>query len=368
MSEALQKSLVLILLIALGYFLRSKFKSKEMVGGIKELVLTIALPATIFTALMKIPLDKSLMIVPLITILFNIFIFYVIPPVLGFFTIEKDSSTGRTILMLMPSLAPGLSAFPFIAEFLGQKSLAMAAMADVGNKVFVLIFLYIFALNLFLKQNKGQKSNMWSKIRSLLVSLIREPINSIIFVAIFLLSIGIGYDSLPRLVTDIFDKTSAMMTPLILIFIGLAVELKQSKKRVIVSLLFFRAGVSVLFSALVIVLFNISDPTLTLLALVIPLSSASFWPFAHISAFNIKEDHLGIAKEKRTFNVEFAVLILAFSLPFSSGLILSILSMGKVFAHIGAILGLGTVLILVSIIPVMITKLSVRLSNSMLKN
>ncbi len=244
----------------------------------------------------------------------------------------------------------------------------MAAMADVGNKVFVLIFLYIFALNLFLKQNKGQKSNLWSKIKSLLISLVKEPINSIIFVAIFLLSIGIGYDALPRLVTDIFDKTSAMMTPLILIFIGLAVELKQSKKRVIVSLLFFRAGVSVLFSAMVIMLFKISDPTQVLLALVIPLSSASFWPFAHISAFNLKEDQLEIPKEKRTFNVEFAVLILAFSLPFSSGLILSILSMGKVFAHLGAIFALGTVLILISVLPVLIAKLSVRFSNSMIKN
>ena len=107
-----------------------------MVGGIKELVLTVALPSTIFIALMKIPLDSTLVLVPFLTILFNFSLFFLIPPVLGFFTIDKNSSIGRTIKMLLPSLAPGLSCFPFISEFLGAKSLAIAAMADVGNKFF----------------------------------------------------------------------------------------------------------------------------------------------------------------------------------------------------------------------------------------
>jgi predicted permease len=368
MNEALQKSLTLLLLIGLGLFLRSKYKNKEMVGGLKELVLTVALPSTIFIALMKIPLDSTLAMIPLITILFNFFIFFAIPPVLGFFTIDKNSSTGRTIQMLLPSLAPGLSCFPFIAEFLGEKSLAMAAMADVGNKFFVLIFLYIIALNLFLKNNVNEKSNLGTKIKSLLLSLVKEPINSIMILAIVLLCFGVSYKALPTLVTDIFDKTSAMMTPLILIFIGLAVEIKQKKKRVIVSLLFFRAGISMLFSAFIITLFGIHETSLILMALVLPLSSASFWPFAHISAFNLKEDALGISKEKRTFNIEFAILVLAFSLPFSSLMILSILSAGKFFANVSVILFTGFSLIGISIIPIFIQKLSLKLSNPIVKN
>lgn len=368
MNEALQKSITLILLIAVGLLLRSKYKSKEMVGGIKEMVLTVALPSTIFIALMKIPLDSSLALVPLITICFNFFIFYSIPPILGFFSIEKKSPTGRTIQMLMPSLAPGLSCFPFIVEFLGEKSLAMAAMADVGNKLFVLVFLYIVALNMFLSINLSEKSNPAAKIKSLLISLVKEPINFIMIAAIVLLCFGINYKALPTLITDIFDKTSAMMTPMILIFIGLAVELKQKKKRKIISLLFFRAGLSMLFSGILIALLGITDPVLILLALVIPLSSASFWPFAHISAFNLKEELLNVSKEKRTFNVEFAILILAISLPISSLMILSILSAGSFFADLKIIFFSGIAFILISVLPVFITRLSVRFSNPLAKN
>ena len=368
MNEALQKSITLLLLIGLGIFLKAKFKNIAMIDGIKEIVLTVALPSTIFIALLKIPLDSTLIIVPFLTILFNFSLFFLIPPVLGFFTIDKNSSIGRTIKMLLPSLAPGLSCFPFISEFLGAKSLAIAAMADVGNKFFVLIFLYIIALNMFLAINKNEKSNVWSKIKSLLLSMIKEPINSIMIVAIIFLASGISYSNLPTLITDIFDKTSAMMTPLILIFIGLAVQLNQSKKRIIISLLFFRAGISVLFSALIITIMGIHDQTMILLALVVPLSSASFWPFAHISAFNLKEDHLEIPKEKRTFNIEFAILILAFSLPFSSGLILGILSFGTYFANSFVMIFTGISLITIGVVPVLINKISIRYANTIAKS
>jgi malate permease and related proteins len=368
MNEALQKSITLIVLIGLGIFLKTKFKNKAMIDGIKEIVLTVALPSTIFIALLKIPLDSTLIIVPFLTILFNFTLFFLIPPVLGFFTIDKNSDIGRTIKMLLPSLAPGLSCFPFISEFLGAKSLAIAAMADVGNKFFVLIFLYIIALNMFLELNKGEKSNVWTKVKSLLLSMVKEPINSIMIVAILFLAFDVSYNNLPTLITDIFDKTSAIMTPLILIFIGLAVQLNQKKKRIIISLLFFRAGISILFSALVIAIAGIHEPTMMLLALVVPLSSASFWPFAHISAFNLKEDHLEIPKEKRTFNIEFAILILAFSLPFSSGLILGILSFGTFFANSYVILFTGISLIGVGVIPLLISKLSLRFTNSIAKS
>jgi hypothetical protein len=241
-------------------------------------------------------------------------------------------------------------------------------MADVGNKFFVLIFLYIIALNMFLELNKNENANAWTKIKSLLLSMVKEPINSIMIVAILLLVFDVSYKTLPTLVTDIFDKTSAMMTPLILLFIGLAVQLKQSKKRIIISLLFFRAGISILFSALLVAILGIHDPNLMLLALVVPLSSASFWPFAHISAFNLKEDRLEIAKEKRTFNIEFAVLILAFSLPFSSGLILGILSFGTFFANNLTMIYMGILMIAIAVIPIFISKLSLRFSNTIAKN
>jgi hypothetical protein len=356
MSEALQKTITLILLIVLGIILRGKFKNKEQLNGIKEVILSVALPSTIFIALMKIHVDSTLFFIPLAALAFNFFMYGMSPLTFSFFGIEKDSSTGRTLMMLLPSLAPGLSAFPFIAEFLGEEGLAKAAMADVGNKFFVLIFLYIIAMNMYLKNSVNEAANLSQKVKSLLLSLLKEPINILLILAIVLLSFGVSYKTLPWVVSDLFDKTSAMMTPLVLIFIGLAVQLKEGRKRLVISMLTLRAGISLFFSAALIALFNINDPVLVLLAVVLPLSSASFWPFAHISVFNLREEAKGMSKERRTFDSELAVLILAFSLPFSTILILGILSTGTMFTHISTILIAGGVLTALGTIPSLIIK------------
>lgn len=364
MTDALQKAITLLSLIGLGLILRSKFKNKEQTNGIKEMVLSVALPATIFIALMKIDVDAKLIIVPVLTLVFNFFMYFTAPLAFPLFGIEKDTSMGRTLVMLLPSLAPGLSCFPFIAEFLGEKSVAMAALGDVGNKFFVLIFLYIVAMNMFLKNNKTTETKMGDKLKSLLLNLAQEPINIVIISAVVLLSLGVNFKALPMIVRDMFDKTSAMMTPLVLLFIGLAVQLKQRKKRLIASLLVFRAGLTMLFSAVMITVLRISDPTMVLLATVIPLSSASFWPFAHISAFNKREEDQDVPKERRTFNVELAVLVMAFSLPFSTLLILGILSTGTFFAHTSTIAITGLLLVVVGFLPTLLGGKTVRLSKA----
>jgi predicted permease len=355
MNEAVLKTITLILLIGVGLILKGKFPSKDKTDGIKDMILSVALPSTIFIALMKIDLDARLVFIPLIALLFNFFLYLVTPTALTMLGISKDSANGRTLLLLMPSLAPGMSTFPFIAEFLGEESLAVAAMADVGNKFFVLIFLYIVAMNMFMKTSGEKASNTGEKIKSLLLNLIKEPINIIIFSAIALLSFGWKYATLPEVVQGIFDKTSALMTPLVLIFIGLAVKFKKGNKRVVVSLLLFRAGISLLFSAALIKLAGIHSANQMLLAVALPLSSVSFWPFAHISLFNGKEE---INKsEKRTFNFELAVMVLALSLPFSTTLTLTILSAGSYFADVSRIAWLGLGLAATGILPLMATRI-----------
>ncbi|MGR3811853.1 hypothetical protein [Jiulongibacter sp. NS-SX5] len=358
MNEAILKTLILVLLIGLGLILKGKFVSKDKTNGIKELVLSVALPSTIFIALMKINLDISLLFVPFVALAFNFLLYFITPVALKMLGISKDSANGKTLIMLIPSLAPGLSCFPFIAEFLGEESLALAAMADVGNKFFVLIFLYIIAMNMFIKTSGEKSTNTGDKIKSLLISLVKEPINIILFAALMLLAFGWNYDTLPQVVRGLFDRTSALMTPMVLIFIGLAVKFKEGNKRVVLSILVFRAGVSLLFSAALIKLAGFTDPNHILLAAVLPLSSVSFWPFAHISLFNSKEEESG--KPERTFNVELAVMVLAISLPLSTTIILAILSAGTVFVDVTKIVWLGILLSVVGIAPLLASRIYVR--------
>ena len=364
MAVALQKTFILLLLIVIGLALRSKFKSKTELNGIKEMILSVALPSTVFVALMGVKIDSTLLIYPLITLAFNFFIYLSMPYILTLFKIETDSSIGRTLTMLMPSLAPGLSSFPFIHEFLGKEALAKAAMADVGNKFFALNFLYFVAMNLYLKNNKANEVKEEGKVKSLLLSLVKEPINIVMLLAIAFLSFGISFDDLPPVISEIFNRTSALMTPMVLIYIGLAVQLKEGKIRLVSSILLFRAGITILFSVLIITVFQISSPTLVLLAVVVPLSSCSFWPFAHMSAVALKEENSHIPKEKRTFNIEFAVLVLAFSLPFSTILVMGILTAGTFFAHTETLLLTGLGLIAISFVPRYLGKAIVRVSKT----
>lgn len=351
MAVALQKTFILLLLIVIGLGLRSKIRNKTELNGIKEMILSVALPSTVFVALMGVKIDSTLIIYPLITLAFNFFIYLSMPYILALFKIENDSSVGRTLTMLMPSLAPGLSSFPFIHEFLGKEALAKAAMADVGNKFFALNFLYFVAMNLYLKNNKAQEVKEEGKVKSLLLSLVKEPINIVMLLAIAFLSFGISFENLPPVVSEIFNRTSMLMTPMVLIYIGLAVQLKEGKIRLVSSVLLFRAGITILFSVLVITIFGISSPTMVLLAVVVPLSSCSFWPFAHMSAVALKEESNHVPKEKRTFNIEFAVLVLAFSLPFSTILVMGILTAGTFFAHTETLIMTGLGLIGFSFVP-----------------
>lgn len=351
MNLALQKTITLLLLIAIGMVLRTRIKKQEALAGVKEIILSIALPSTIFVALMKIQMDSSLLVVPLLMLLFNLLLYYLVPLVFPFFGLEKNSQGSRTLMMLVPSLAPGLSCFPFIAEFLGEQPLAIAALADVGNKFFVLIFLYIMALNMFLGNGKREPVNLSGKIRSLLFSLVREPVNMLILLAVILLSMGIRFSTLPAVFAELADKTSALMTPLVLIFIGLAVQWKESRKKLVVSILLLRAGISMLFSAALISVMHLSDITSILLAVVIPQSSASFWPLAHITVFHQREDQLGLPKEGRTFDPELAVLVLAFSLPFSTSVILGLLSSGEIFSRPLVLVAAGCTLVLAGVLP-----------------
>ncbi|MES2794619.1 MAG: hypothetical protein V4683_01570 [Bacteroidota bacterium] len=356
MFEAIQKTLILLFLIGIGLALRSKIKSKTEINGLKEIILSIALPSTVFIALMGIKISFSLLIYPIVIIGFNFFLFFLIPYILPIFGIDKNSSSARTLIMLLPSLAPGLSSFPFINEFLGVKSLGLAAMGDVGNKFFALNFLYFVAMDMYLKNHKTKGENEKGKVKSLLISLVKEPINIIMLLAIGLISFGFTMDAMPTLVSELIAKTSSLMTPLVLIYIGLAVQFKEGKIKLVSSILFFRAGITLLFSWMIIKVFSIQEANMILLALVVPLSSCSFWPFAHISGINLKEDQNEIVKEKRTFDMNLAILILAFSLPFSTILVMGILASGTFFTHTAPILSLSLLLIVLGLAPHAIKK------------
>ncbi|MFT6795987.1 MAG: hypothetical protein ACJART_001125 [Maribacter sp.] len=349
MNFALQKTLELLIIIGLGLLLQRKV-AKQDLKGVKVLILSVALPATIFVALLKIELKGTLLVFPFLALTFNLIMLLASKYFLSVSLPKNENAKKRTLMMLLPSLAPGLSCFPFIVVYLGDDSLALAALADVGNKIFGLILLYILAMHWYhkraLKDNLDSSKN---KLRSLVLSLINEPINIVIVLGLFLLGFGLNLNSLPSFLQNTVLSMKVLMTPLVLLFIGMAVRVKSGEFAIIISMLLRRAGIAFCLSALVAFSIPSLSPAMLLLLVVFPQSSCSFWPFAHMSAINAMEEK--DAHPEPSFDVNFGVNILACSLPFSTILIIGVFSFSEFFINPVALIGIGLSALAVSYAP-----------------
>ncbi len=349
MNLAVQKTLSLLLLLVIGFLLRKKLKDPAQQKGLKTLILTVALPAIIFVALLKAEVQWDLLALPIMAISFNFLLYFILKYTLPLFGIEKDSSSYRTYLLLFPSLAPGLSCFPFLIEYLGDDALAWGALADIGNKVFVLVIAYMIAMSWYFKINKDIKTGNKDKIKSLLLSLVNEPINMVIILALILISVGIHLENLPVFIATAISTLSNLMTPLVLIFIGIAVVFNWKQIRKIAGLLMIRSGLTFLLSGVVLIFAPQLSYAAILVLVVFPQSAISFWPFAHMASVTALEQE-SEKKRNKTFDMELAVNILACSLPFTTVIMLTVFSFGEVFTSSTTLFSVGFVLLGLGII------------------
>ena len=345
MNIAIEKTISLFLLILVGFLLRKKVTSKEQRSGIKSVILSIALPAMIFIGLQKIQFSLEMLALPVIVLVFNMLLFY-LTDFLG--STFKDAADKRTLKMLIPSLAPGLSCFPFLLEYFGEEALANAAIADIGNKIFVLAILYVIGFRWYYVLNQSAEGGTQQQYKALLKSLIAEPVNLVIMVAIVMLCFGINYEVFPPFLKLTIDRISLIMTPLVMIFIGLSVKLHWDQIKAIIFVLISRSAVAFLISAALIWTLQISDPVMRMFIVLFPQSSCSFWPFAHMSVVNQK------ASGTSVFNLSLGLNILAVSLPFSITMILSLATYGEAVSEPALLTLLAAAMLVVVCLPALI--------------
>lgn len=351
MSLAVQKTLVFIFLIVVGFLLRRKMSGPASVKGIKAIILNLALPATIFIALLKIEVDFDLLFLPVVALLINILLMggaWLSVYIMGG---DRESSSYRSIMMLFPSFAPGLSCFPFLMEYFSDETLASAALADVGNKVFVLILLYLLAMHWYYRKQRTDAATALSKgerLKDLGLSLIREPINMVMVIAIILVSLGLHMENLPFSVRESISRLSSLMTPLILLFIGLSVRIGRKDLSFILRLLLLRSGMAfVISAALMTVLPAGLVGGMAILLVIFPQSACSFWPYAHMTAV----DQLEAEDENKTFDLQLSLNVLAFSLPFSTAVVLTVCTNTGLFLQPGTDFLIGAAFITIAAVP-----------------
>ena len=341
MNPAIQKTISLVLLIGIGFLLQRKVTTPDQRKGVKTLILSIALPATIFVALLKIEFNLFLIYLPIFALLINGLLFVIIRYSLSLFDMDRFTADGKTVNLLFSSLAPGLSCFPFLVEYATEDALAFAALADVGNKVFVLVILYLVAMRWHYNTQQFTNLSAKSRLKRLSQTLIKEPVNLAIIVAIIMLYFGLNLSSLPAFLQEPITRMSLMMTPMILIFIGMAVKFNAAQMKKIGLLLIYRSACAFLISGLILI-FLPQQVSISLLIVLVtfPQSAASFWPFAHISMINDMEFN-----KSKTFNIDLALNFLALSLPFSTVIILSICTFPEFFIEAQHSLLIGLLLI-----------------------
>ena len=323
MSSIASEITVFFILILLGFLLKFKFNKPDFKNGLKLYILNIALPATIFISIVSVQINSKYLLFPLIALFFNIMIFFLSPILLKISNIT-DVRKRSTLYMLLASFAPGLSCFPIINEFLGYESLAKASIIDFGNKVFVLIFLFFVAFK-FHNSNLNNTNNKRNKpIKTVVKSLFLEPINIVIIVAVLFLSSSSTINDIPLLLINLFSKIKDTLAPVVLIFVGLSIIFNKHVVKNILPLLFIRSGLCLLLSSACIHLtgFTISEDIK--LFLILSLSSVSFWPFLHMTFVDNLEKN--IEEGKKTFDTRYGLNFLAYSLPFSTIIILSLFS------------------------------------------
>jgi|TARA_R110000764_G_scaffold1503_1_gene6210 hypothetical protein len=177
----------------------------------------------------------------------------------------------------------------------------------------------------------NEKRNGGAKLKPLIKAMVSEPVNVFIGAALVFLAFGVSMNSLPFFLSETLEKLSLIMTPLVLLFIGLAVKIKRKQFFQIFSLLCTRAGLVLLISGIFVTIAGIEARNEILLTMAFGLSACSFWPYAHIAAVDSME--MDKKSKKKTFSSDFGVAILALSFPLSTILILATLNSGSFFVN-----------------------------------
>ncbi|MBW4539474.1 MAG: hypothetical protein KME43_10080 [Myxacorys chilensis ATA2-1-KO14] len=368
-DSVIQKAIALLLLIVVGYLLKHKFNTDASVGAIRAFILNAALPATIFLSTIEIDTNLDLVLLPSFALAVNLYLMIIGCGLAYLLLPNTDKSKRRALILLFPSLAPGLTVYPFVEQFLGSQGLAWAALADMGNKVFVLIGLYVLAIIWYQKTAQHFNSKLKPQWQQIGMFLLNEPVNIAIVFGVAFAAFHLNSTSLPLALLDTIQKLALCATPLILFYVGISLKLESLQFGTILMVLLARAGVGFLFSGAAIALLR-PAAEVTMLLVALPQASCSLWPLIHatrINQQNSEENH------QLFFDTEFATALLAMSFPFSIFVLLVVFSSGCFFnssmhlTFVGStFLGVFSMLLILKQLPIALqnsTAVSVALKN-----
>jgi predicted permease len=209
--ELISKVLPILILFAVGYIIRiTNYLKKEVIDGLKKIVIDIALPSVLFIAFVDLDLKKEYL-----GLILSIMLLCIIMLINGFVLNKIPKISNPVLPYIMSGFTFGLIGIPLYITVFGEVNLPSMAIMGIGQEFFLwLIYISVMKLKL-----NNEKLNVSSIINFLASPLI---IALILGISINLLGISNALYNQPILrgIYITLQYFSKIATPLILIVVG----------------------------------------------------------------------------------------------------------------------------------------------------
>jgi hypothetical protein len=287
MSPGVEKALAFLILAMLGRLLKPRFSAPQL-AGVQRLIMDATLPCTIFKALCAVSLDVELLRWPLLGVVFVCVQLAAASVASKLFF--PDPMRRQTARYQLATAAPGLSAFVFIKEFVGDAYAGPAALFDLPYKLYLVLVLPFLL---------GVPAPSATK-------LVADPLNLSILGGLLVAATKTPYASLGAL-GQAASLLASAQTPILFVLIGAKVKLSGATPLVCLALLCLRHAACYVYVA--IVAFGTDAERMTLLLLAQAAVSVVGW------------GQISRAKDAgERYDVDLAFDIVGYSMPLTMAL------------------------------------------------
>ena len=212
-----QEFLYIIIIIAFGYLLKRINILQEKDGEvISKIIFKITLPALVLVTFDSVKIETSLMLLPVIVLVYGI-----ITALLGLFVFKNEERELKGSLMMLSSgFNVGLFAFPLVYAIWGMDGLTYFSMFDVGASFVVFGIAYILGSYF---SEEGLRLNPLEILKKLGKSI---PLMTYIIASV----LNFSHIQLPDMFINVASKISGANIPLSLLLLGLFLNFKFDKQ------------------------------------------------------------------------------------------------------------------------------------------
>jgi hypothetical protein len=311
-SDGVQKTLTFLAIGATGAYLRPEvtgIMTKTQAAGAQTLMLQAMVPALVLKSLASVSMSGELVFYVAFGAALSLFRFasgWAIAT--GVFGPSKELGLPRrSSAHMLGGMAPALSSFPFIKEFVGNKAVGYGALIDLPNKVFVLIILPIILRAWAPGGAAGAEEPKEDPMKKIMKEL-RDPLNMAIIGGLTMIATGTPLSAL-----GFFGKAVAGMseavTPTLFLILGLRIQLTGTTPTLCATLLLIRHGLLALaMSALMVVM--PMDPGMALTLVIMSQSAVSVVSTGLITS--------AVSSGVPGYTAEIGIDLCGYSFPFST--------------------------------------------------